>query len=870
MITRTSSLFLRTLREDPADAEVPSHRLLVRAGYVRRVAPGGYSWLPLGLRVLRRIEAVVRDEMNAIGAQEIQFPALLPKEPYEATGRWTEYGDSLFRLKDRKGADYLLGPTHEELFTLTVKGEFNSYRDYPVTLYQIQTKYRDEARPRAGILRGREFVMKDSYSFDLDDEGLERSYQAHRAAYTKLFDRLGLEYVVVKATSGAMGGSASEEFLAVAETGEDTYVRSTESGYAANVEAVVTPAPAAQPIEGRPEAQVHHTPNTPTIESLVNFLNAAGLGREFTAADTLKNVMLKARQPGAKEWELVCVALPGDREVDMKRLEASLEPAEVVLLDEADFAKNPFLVKGYIGPKALQDNGVRYLADPRIVPGTAWVTGADKVDHHVVDLLAGRDFTPDGTIEAAEVREGDASPDGHGTLVAARGIEIGHIFQLGRKYADASSSTRSAPTPSRSGSRWGPTASASRGWSASSPSRTTTTSASSGRARCRRSTCTSSSRARTTRCAPAPRRSPPSWTPPVSRSSSTTARRRPASSSPTPSWSACRPSWWSGAAWPTASSRSRTGGRASAKRSRSTPSSSTWSSSSGPDGPVLPALGRHDAGVRGQRGAPRVRRLRTRGRAAAVALTFARTAEGAAEADPPGAEAAEVAAGAVVGARAHRADRGRAERAGRGQDAPHVVDADVASAAGGDTGAADGRARGDERLAVGRGPGRLVRLRRPAGVEARARHACTAGRRPPPVPGIRLITSAFLGENFCEHADLGGAGVTTEPLADPDAAARKAVTDLGVSAFSPDNGPLAAVTADAGTDAQLTKADGSKAPARIVVAEVVPTDPDQCVAKHALVAAMGSGTARARRAWWWRTPMPTARGRRSGRTWWGS
>jgi prolyl-tRNA synthetase len=437
VITRTSSLFLRTLREDPADAEVPSHRLLVRAGYVRRVAPGGYSWLPLGLRVLRRIEAVVRDEMNAIGAQEIQFPALLPKEPYEATGRWTEYGDSLFRLKDRKGADYLLGPTHEELFTLTVKGEFNSYRDYPVTLYQIQTKYRDEARPRAGILRGREFVMKDSYSFDLDDEGLERSYQAHRAAYTKLFDRLGLEYVVVKATSGAMGGSASEEFLAVAETGEDTYVRSTESGYAANVEAVVTPAPAAQPIEGRPEAQVHHTPNTPTIESLVTFLNNADLGRTFTAADTLKNVMLKARQPGAKEWELVCVALPGDREVDMKRLEASLEPAEVALLDEADFAKNPFLVKGYIGPKALQDNGVRYLADPRIVPGTAWVTGADKVDHHVVDLLAGRDFTPDGTIEAAEVREGDASPDGHGTLVAARGIEIGHIFQLGRKYADA-------------------------------------------------------------------------------------------------------------------------------------------------------------------------------------------------------------------------------------------------------------------------------------------------------------------------------------------------------------------------------------------------------------------------------------------------
>ncbi|MGH3862091.1 proline--tRNA ligase [Actinokineospora sp.] len=437
MITRMSSLFLRTLREDPADAEVPSHKLLVRAGYVRRVAPGGYSWLPLGLRVLRNIERVVREEMDAMGAQEIQFPALLPKEPYETTHRWTEYGPNLFRLKDRKGADYLLGPTHEELFTLTVKGEYTSYKDYPVTLYQIQTKYRDEARPRAGILRGREFLMKDSYSFDLTDDGLSESYQKHRAAYIKIFDRLGLEYVICSATSGAMGGSASEEFLAVAETGEDTFVRATDSDYAANVEAVVTQAPPAIPLDGLPDAQVHHTPDTPTIETLVNFLNGANLGRTFTAADTLKNVLLKTRKPGEADWELVAVGLPGDREVDMKRLEASLEPAEVVILDEADFAKNPFLVKGYIGPKALQDNGVTYLVDPRVVTGTAWVTGADKSDHHVVDLIAGRDFTPDGTIEAAEVREGDPAPDGGGTLVAARGIEIGHIFQLGRKYADA-------------------------------------------------------------------------------------------------------------------------------------------------------------------------------------------------------------------------------------------------------------------------------------------------------------------------------------------------------------------------------------------------------------------------------------------------
>jgi prolyl-tRNA synthetase len=438
VITRMSSLFLRTLREDPADAEVPSHKLLVRAGYVRRVAPGGYSWLPLGLRVLRNIETVVREEMNAIGAQEIQFPALLPREPYEKTGRWTEYGDSVFRLKDRKGADYMLGPTHEELFALTVKGEYSSYKDYPVALYQIQTKYRDEARPRAGVLRGREFVMKDSYSFDLDDAGLAQSYQLHREAYIKIFDRLGLEYVIVAATSGAMGGSASEEFLAVAATGEDTYVRSTGSDYAANVEAVVTPRPPEQPIEGKPEAQVHHTPNTPTIATLVDYLNdKTDLGRTFTAADTLKNVMVKIRRPGEKDWQILAIGVPGDREVDQKRLEASLEPAEVALLEEADFAANPFLVKGYIGPKALQDNGVRYLVDPRVGTGTAWVTGADKADHHVVDLVAGRDFQPDGTIEAAEVREGDASPDGHGTLVAARGIEIGHIFQLGRKYTDA-------------------------------------------------------------------------------------------------------------------------------------------------------------------------------------------------------------------------------------------------------------------------------------------------------------------------------------------------------------------------------------------------------------------------------------------------
>lgn len=437
MITRLSHLFLRTLRDDPADAEVPSHKLLVRAGYVRRIAPGVYSWLPLGLRVLRRVEEVVREEMNAIGAQEISLPSLLPREPYETTNRWTEYGDSLFRLQDRKGADYLLGPTHEELFALTVKGEYSSYKDLPVTLYQIQTKYRDEERPRAGILRGREFIMKDSYSFDLDEDGLKASYDAHREAYQRIFNRLQVKYVIVAATSGAMGGSASEEFLADSPVGEDTYVVCRESGYAANVEAVVTPAAESRSIEGLPAAVVHDTPDTPTIATLVEWANSAGIAeRPVTATDTLKNIMVKLRHPDGKT-ELLGIGIPGDREVDDKRLGAAVEPAEVELLTAADFAANPFLVKGYIGPKALQANGVRYLVDPRIGTGTSWITGADEPGKHVVGLVAGRDFTPDGTIEAAEVRDGDPAPDGRGVLVSARGIEIGHIFQLGNKYTDA-------------------------------------------------------------------------------------------------------------------------------------------------------------------------------------------------------------------------------------------------------------------------------------------------------------------------------------------------------------------------------------------------------------------------------------------------
>ena len=456
MLHRLSTSFIRTLREDPADAEVASHRLLVRACYVRRAAPGVYTWLPLGLRTLRKIEDIVRQEMDAMGGQEVHFPALLPAEPYQATGRWDDYGPTLFKLRDRKDGDYLLAPTHEEMFTLAVKDLYSSYKDLPAVIYQIQTKYRDEARPRAGIIRGREFVMKDSYSFDIDDAGLAAAYQAHRDTYERIFARLGLDYVIVNAMAGAMGGSHSEEFLHPCEIGEDTFVRSS-SGYAANAEAVTTVVPEPVDASGIGPARVVDTPDTPTIDSLVELCNRAyprSDGRAWTAADTLKNVVVTLIHPGG-ERELLVVGVPGDRDVDMKRLEAAVAPAEVEMAGDTDFETHPELVRGYIGPTAIGPNSplrrvekredgtevltgsVRYLVDPRIVEGTSWVTGANTDKKHVLDLVMGRDFTADGTIEAAEVREGDPAPDGSGPLHLARGIEIGHIFELGRKYSQA-------------------------------------------------------------------------------------------------------------------------------------------------------------------------------------------------------------------------------------------------------------------------------------------------------------------------------------------------------------------------------------------------------------------------------------------------
>ena len=450
--TRLSQLFVRTLREDPVDAEVASHRLLVRAGYIRRQAPGVFAWLPLGLKVRRKIENIIREELEAFGAQEVHFPALLPRDPYEVTGRWTEYGDGIFRLKDRKGADYLLAPTHEEVFTLLVKDLYSSYKDLPLSIYQIQDKYRDEARPRAGLLRGREFSMKDSYSFDYTDAGLDVSYQQHRDAYERIFQRLGLDYVIVKADAGAMGGSKSEEFLHPTAIGEDTFVR-TDGGYAANVEAFTTAAPPARSFEKLTPAEVLDTPDTPTIATLVALANEKHPrpdGRAWTAADTLKNIVLALTDLEGNR-ELVIVGLPGDRDVDMKRAEVAFAPAEVEPATEADFARldkldgRPGLVKGYIGPWSAagavlgekSTTGIRYLLDPRVSEGSGWITGANEHGRHVFGLVAGRDFVGDGIVQVGEVLAGDPAPDGSGPVELARGMEIGHVFQLGRKYAEA-------------------------------------------------------------------------------------------------------------------------------------------------------------------------------------------------------------------------------------------------------------------------------------------------------------------------------------------------------------------------------------------------------------------------------------------------
>ena len=451
-ILRMSNLYAPTLKEDPSDADIDSARLLLRAGMLRKAASGLYTFLPLGFRVLKKIENIVREEMDASGAQEILMPVLQPAELWEESGRLNDYGPELMRLTDRHDREMCLGPTHEEIIVALVRNELRSYKELPQSLYQIQTKYRDEIRPRFGLLRSREFVMKDAYSFTIDEEGMRKAYYDERGAYERIFQRLDLKYVPVFAMSGPMGGSASEEFLAPMPIGEDTFALAP-SGKAWNVEALSTPELPEIDASTTPAASKEATPDAKTIDNMIERANADHPrtdGREWQASDILKNVVITVKHPEDEEhdepWrEVIVVGVPGDRTVDMKRLEAQFAPAELEEATEEDLKQHPELVPGYIGPMVLGPqaeaagvkNPVRYLIDAHVVKGSAWFTGADENEVDYYNLVYGRDFKVDGVVEAVEVRHGDMSPDGSGPLSFERGVEIGQVFQLGLKYSKA-------------------------------------------------------------------------------------------------------------------------------------------------------------------------------------------------------------------------------------------------------------------------------------------------------------------------------------------------------------------------------------------------------------------------------------------------
>lgn len=418
---RLSELFARTLREDPTEAEAPSHRLLLRAAFMRQLISGVYTFLPLGLRTLRKVERIVREEMDAAGAQEVRMPAIVPSEPWKVTGRWDAYAaeELMFTLKDRSGRELGLGPTHEEIVTPLVAQEYESYRDLPVNLYQIQWKYRDEARPKSGLLRGREFLMKDAYSFDRDVEGLRVSYQKMIDAYDAIFSRCGLVFLVVEADPGLIGGDENHEFMAPADVGEDLFVRCERHDYAANVEAATTAMPAEAIGEMDPVEEVH-TPDRPSIKDVVELLGVP--------ADRMLKTM--AYEVGGR---LTVVLLPGDREVNEGKLRRAFAPDEVRMLEDADFERHG-LVKGYVGPQGL--DGVLVVADHRVRGRLNWVTGANKVDHHVTGVNLGRDFSADRFEDIAGVLEGDPCPRCGSSLAIGRSIEVGHTFQLGSKYSE--------------------------------------------------------------------------------------------------------------------------------------------------------------------------------------------------------------------------------------------------------------------------------------------------------------------------------------------------------------------------------------------------------------------------------------------------
>ncbi len=419
---RMSKLLMPTLREVPAEAEITSHKLMLRAGLIKKLAAGIYSYLPLGLRTLKKVEQIVREEMDNAGAQELIMSALLPAEAYQASGRWEVFGPSMFKLKDRNDRDFCLGPTHEELFTQTVIDCVRSYKEYPMTLYQIQNKYRDEGRPRFGIIRSREFVMKDAYSFDLTEEGLDESYKKMYEAYCRIFTRLGLDFTIVDADSGAMGGSGSQEFMVKSPVGEDGIAYCDGCGYAANYEKAECIPQAAESVEGDFDIEKIHTPNVHTIEELVEFMGAK-------AYNFAKTIIYKA------DDKYVAAMVRGDREVNEVKLKNL-----VGCIDDLELAE-PFMVRqitnaevGFAGPVGLD---IPIYVDKEVEMMKNFIVGANETDMHYKNVNINKDFTPTVVADIRVIEEGDVCPKCGKKIKTAQGIEVGHIFKLGTKYSDA-------------------------------------------------------------------------------------------------------------------------------------------------------------------------------------------------------------------------------------------------------------------------------------------------------------------------------------------------------------------------------------------------------------------------------------------------
>lgn len=426
---KQSQMLIPTLREVPSDAEIASHKLLLRAGMARQLASGIYTYLPLALRTLQKIQAIVREEMNRAGGQELLMPAMQPAELWHQTGRWDVYGPELVRLKDRHDRSFALGPTHEEVITSLVRDEINSYKKLPINLYQIQTKFRDEVRPRFGLIRSREFIMKDAYSFDTTQEGLDKNFQAMYDAYTRIFTRVGLNFRAVEADAGAIGGKGTYEFMALCDIGDDTIAYSENGDYAANLEkAEVVYKPAAKPKGDTPAVEKVHTPDVKTIEQLTQAL-------DVEASRIIKSLVYRVDE------KLVMVLVRGDHEINEVKLKNLYDATHVGLASEQDILAAIGTPVGFVGPVGVDQEKLEIIADNFVQDVADGVAGANEKDYHLVHVQAGRDFTVSRYADLRNIMEGDECPRGGGLIKFARGVEVGHVFKLGTKYSTAIGAT---------------------------------------------------------------------------------------------------------------------------------------------------------------------------------------------------------------------------------------------------------------------------------------------------------------------------------------------------------------------------------------------------------------------------------------------